>query len=1118
MKLQAFFLLALLLIPLSSAFEFDNVVEKMDKTKDAQIGDNLIKNNKLWDLYPPIQIKNAYGFGTTLSSGALESHTTICESSCESIFTLSISNPSVLVEDITFWTMDAAGTNRIAQQPIRKYALEIMTSKTPYLVEDTETNCQLSTNINGTKQEICSTKKKGTHTEYKYVWEPYTLGTTKPSGTYTIRLTGEKKNERSIDWVIKTQGKWIEEWSTWSGTSSLAGNITVFYDFDETGIGTNVLDRVSATNNGTFENGGNRTTGIVGLYSALLNGTNHRVLLNNANSKLDVTKNFTIQAWVNTTTVATDQAILDKSTGGTANYRLGIESSTLFFRQFNGGWITVASTPIVSNKTYHAVVTRNATGYYMFVNGALNATTISTTPPITTGGEVTYIGYSTVGAGMNWKGKIDEVGLWNRSLSSSEINQLYNNGIGMPYGFTSSIQLNNPIDNYATRNTTTTFDGTATVAGANITNISYWDNSTGTFARNKTNIVTGGTNTSYFNQTFPSQGSFLWGMEACDSDGACGYSTNRTLSIDTTKPNITITYPGNIVPYHKLSTNLNLNWTATDSSGMGTCQYQWNSINTTIACQLNTTNINITTATPRQAIFSGNDTLGNYQSTQQNWNYSIFENSRSFNINTTELSTENYGINITWDSNAYSSIVAGLVYNGTYYLASTSSSGTNLVYNRSLEVADVAGTTFKTFYWNFVLTNLTGSNSINTTTSQQQINNVSLDNCGSFTNTLVNYTVYDEDDRSKLNAPANNVSVDLYLSISTPAQTNTVNVSFNTTNVNGVRVCTQNVLSGTYRLDSTVKYSATNRATEYYNIQNNTLSNSSVPMEIALYDLLTTNAQEFQITYKDENFIPVSGALIEIAREYLPLGTFLTVEIPKTDSDGKTIANLYLNNVVYTIYVKKEGRLLATFNNVRAFCSNIATGQCTLELTATGSSGRPESFLNFRGVSYTNSYNATSRIYTLTYTSSDGSSKNVGLNVSAYNNYNNNTICTQSASSSSSTLQCSIPQSFGNGTGYAVGTVGNQVLFTDTFVISQRRSQILGGAIYFFAFLLIISLPLMFATTGQGALVGFMIGLVAAGGIAFVDLGGYFGASSAFAWFLIAIFILIYKISKGDSP
>jgi len=83
--------------------------------------------------------------------------------------------------------------------------------------------------------------------------------------------------------------------------------------------------------------------------------------------------------------------------------------------------------------------------------------------------------------------------------------------------------------------------------GATLTNISLWHNGTGTWERNRTTSVTGTTNTTIFTN-YMEDGATLWTCEACDSDDDCAFaSANRTVSVDSTAPVITITAPTNLI-------------------------------------------------------------------------------------------------------------------------------------------------------------------------------------------------------------------------------------------------------------------------------------------------------------------------------------------------------------------------------------------------------------------------------------------------------------------------------------------------------------------------------------------------------------------------------------------
>lgn len=87
-----------------------------------------------------------------------------------------------------------------------------------------------------------------------------------------------------------------------------------------------------------------------------------------------------------------------------------------------------------TNTWYHVVVTHAGATEQIFVNGTL----MSTDSGGTLGGNGSNginIG-SGGGGGGGFTGDVDEVGIWTRALTQTDVTQLYNGGIGLQYPFT----------------------------------------------------------------------------------------------------------------------------------------------------------------------------------------------------------------------------------------------------------------------------------------------------------------------------------------------------------------------------------------------------------------------------------------------------------------------------------------------------------------------------------------------------------------------------------------------------------------------------------------------------------------------------------------------------------
>ena len=118
-------------------------------------------------------------------------------------------------------------------------------------------------------------------------------------------------------------------------------------------------------------------------------------------------------------------------------------------------------------------------------------------------------------------------------LAVDEIN-MTNNG--------NSITLNSPSNGTISNLASATFNVSVVMTqGTSMTNASLYDTSTGIWKLNKTNVITGTTNTTIFTNNY-NIGSFIWGIRVCDNQGTCGWSSNRTYTYD---PNAVVFYSDN---------------------------------------------------------------------------------------------------------------------------------------------------------------------------------------------------------------------------------------------------------------------------------------------------------------------------------------------------------------------------------------------------------------------------------------------------------------------------------------------------------------------------------------------------------------------------------------------
>lgn len=146
-------------------------------------------------------------------------------------------------------------------------------------------------------------------------------------------------------------------------------------------------------------------------------------------SSLDFYRNMTVSAWVKFNSVSTRQDIISRWYWSTADvWLISLGASTVQKLAFwtSGGTSSGNSRTISANQWYHVVGSFNGTHNLIYVNGVLDSSATSTGPTDET--VEMFIGASQSSPYFYFNGTIDEVATWNRSLSASEILDLYRLG------------------------------------------------------------------------------------------------------------------------------------------------------------------------------------------------------------------------------------------------------------------------------------------------------------------------------------------------------------------------------------------------------------------------------------------------------------------------------------------------------------------------------------------------------------------------------------------------------------------------------------------------------------------------------------------------------------------
>lgn len=176
-------------------------------------------------------------------------------------------------------------------------------------------------------------------------------------------------------------------------------------------------DSSGNSNNGAWTNNAIDGQGIYG-QGVAFDGTDDYVEAADSAS-LDVT-NITISGWIKAT--ALGGTILQKSTSaGTDGYSLDTSGSKIRFCAAGG---CASSTTTLSTATWtHIAITFDGTTTKFYLNGVLDGTSTTITS-VPTNALVLRMGVDSTSA-ADYNGTLDEVRLYNRAVTSAEVNQVY---------------------------------------------------------------------------------------------------------------------------------------------------------------------------------------------------------------------------------------------------------------------------------------------------------------------------------------------------------------------------------------------------------------------------------------------------------------------------------------------------------------------------------------------------------------------------------------------------------------------------------------------------------------------------------------------------------------------
>lgn len=467
-------------------------------------------------------------------------------------------------------------------------------------------------------------------------------------------------------------------------------------------------------------------------------------------------------------------------------------------------------------------------------------------------------------------------------------------------------------------------------------------------------------------------------------------------------------------------------------------------------------------------------------------------------------------------SEGYTVVTPYLHYNNTQYQGQFTQIGSYYYISTTITLPFSSTQQNKTFYWNISLSDSTYTR---TPTQTQTVNALAIDNCTTYNNTILNFTMKDEEFLFWMNGTTIEYAINIYDN----TRTDILMTENRTVTANPARICLNTPLTNatSYSMDATMKYYGNSSyAVRYYNILNYTLMNSTAPQHITLYDINNTVSLPFLLTFRDSTLTKTPGILVKVNRQYLPTNDFRTVEIPKTDTNGQTILNLVRNDIVYNIlFVNSSGVIVASFSNVQAFCQDVAIGNCVLELSAPGTSQTSFNYNASVGISYAISYSNSTKLVSLAFNSLNSSSMQTRMVVRTENQFQNTTVCDTTLTSTSGTLSCNLSSSLTTNQYFFVDVLVNGK-YVETYTLNANPSLSSDGAPFgsggiMIAFLFILLITMMFADDKQALTLMLGIGWVIVIALQLVN-GAIFGLTSGGIWLVITIMIALWKLKEEE--
>ncbi len=262
------------------------------------------------------------------------------------------------------------------------------------------------------------------------------------NGTYVSQIfdAGSSVTWLNLSWVGSAFGdipnyKATENYFGNSG-ANMSGNVLLMHLNNNSAIGENnslVVDTSGEKHNATCDLANSKCPSLAaGMFGNALNfdGTDFISIPNTGTINI-TNANITVSAWLNGGAQETYDYIISADDGnGNKGWALytGAQAEIRFWVAVGGvAYVTSNGGNIWNSAWHHVVGTYNGSDVALFVDGDLKSANPIVSGTITSGYSSVVIGGSAITA--YYTGRIDEISVWNRTLSGKEVTDLYRRGL-----------------------------------------------------------------------------------------------------------------------------------------------------------------------------------------------------------------------------------------------------------------------------------------------------------------------------------------------------------------------------------------------------------------------------------------------------------------------------------------------------------------------------------------------------------------------------------------------------------------------------------------------------------------------------------------------------------------